>query len=171
MALGWEVGVWGGVAVVLRLLFLPEARNKPGAVLPAHTPPLPSLQPRSGIADISVCTGRNYRNCSSKFSDPGFRSTLSRMSVRIFINPPCPLVGRRQSDRHGWPSTDPAPSRPPGCLSGFLLTTRAHLRGAAEDSIRQLIRQGGTRRNTRVSEFCCVLPSLHYSWDRGLPHV
>jgi hypothetical protein len=32
-------------------------------------------------------------------------------------------------------------------------------------------KKGWTRRNTRVSEFCCVLPSLHCSWDRGLPQA
>jgi hypothetical protein len=39
--------------------------------------------------------------------------------------------------------------------------------GLTEDTVRQLIRQVGTRRNTRVSEFVLCFCPQQSSWDRG----
>ncbi len=64
-----------GITEIVFLVFLSKFSD-PHNKNPSERHPTCQPQPRSGVADIPVRTGQNYRNpFSFKFSDPGFRST------------------------------------------------------------------------------------------------
>ena len=98
---------------------------------PTHFP----TQPRSGIADIPVCSGRSYRNrFSPKFSDPGFKVTLNPWSDTG--------VGTSLLSRSVWP-------RPQGTCDNNRLTPGkegAALYHRVNFFIGTRFRKGGSRR-------------------------